>query len=133
LSEDRSFLRVDVRLTSFWHRSPKHVWVQDREELIFDVEPADATIRLSVQLDDARARTSIVRFPETDSTTWPLTVTRSDLFTKGRPAMLDRRRPGVHLYGQRSRDPACAVVVSDEVKAALEALGYLQDDAGDSG
>ena len=40
VSKDGKSLRIDTQLTAFWHRSPKHVWVQDRDELRLTLDSA---------------------------------------------------------------------------------------------
>ncbi len=126
LGDDDRFIRVDVTLAAVWHRSPKHVWVQDRDELVFQLEPPEATVTLTVQEDGRRAPLSRLRFPRLPRARWPLTVTRDDLIARGRPSLVDRRREGIYLYGQAAAAAETVPAISQDIEAALRALGYIQ-------
>ncbi len=123
VSPDRSFLRARVTLRSFWHKSPLHIWVQDRDELSFELEPRDAEIEMRVRLDGGRASTAIVRFPRAESGDWPLRFSRADLTAS---SVVDRRLGGVYLYAQERREVEKVEAISADLEAALEALGYIQ-------
>jgi hypothetical protein len=123
LSRDESSMRVDVVLRSFWHESPLHIWVQDRDELTFEVEPADAEVQLSVKLNGERPSPAVVRFPRAGAQRWPLRFSRAELEAE---RMVDRRLGGVYLYAQERQDVEKVEAISSDLKAALETLGYLQ-------
>jgi len=123
VSPDESAIRISSTLRSFWHTSPLHIWVQDRDELSFDVEPPDAEVKISVRLDGGHASTAIVRFPRTESTQWPLQFSRDELSAA---SVVDRRMGGVYLYAQERQDVEKVEAISADLEAALEALGYVQ-------
>jgi hypothetical protein len=125
-SPDGSFIRIDVVLRTLWHRSPIHVWVQDRDTITFDVEPPDAEVSISIRRDGERAPTHILKHPRATSLAWPKTFTMKELAGAGRLDLIDTRRPGVYLFAQRPRPREQRRVISAEISAALRALGYVQ-------
>lgn len=128
---DRTFLRkgdstlvVRSQLTSFWHRSPKHVWVQDRDELSFKVEPPEASVTVWIAHNAKPAARHFLRFPASNRGHWPLTFSQRQL--SDTDDIVDRRLPGVYLYAQRAREQQNVEHVSAEITEALRALGYIQ-------
>ena len=124
LAEDRKTLRVQVNLDAVWHRSPKHVWVQDRDKLRFQVDPPHAPTTVTALLDGQPAATSHLRFPAVERQRWPVTLSANELVDNDR--LMDRRRPGIYLYVRRRPEPQAVAHVSREINEALRVLGYIQ-------
>lgn len=126
LSRDRRTLRIRAHLTSFWHRSPKHVWVQDRDELRVGLEPLDAAVTVSVLLDDKPAPTGVLRFPQPGPTDrgWPVTLSHAQLVDTA--ALVDRQQAGAYVYLQTPVEKREILTVSREITEALRVLGYIQ-------
>jgi len=117
VSADRTSLWVDGWLVSAWHRAPKHMWAQDRDEWILEVDPPTAAITVSVRVDGRPADPRAMRQPSTES--WPVTASRERL---RRAPFVDGRAAGVYLYERRSN---ASVATADPVlREALRALGY---------
>ena len=126
LSRDRRTLRVRARLTSFWHRSPKHVWVQDRDELRVGVEPFDATVTVAIDIDGKPAPVGALRFPTLGphEKSWPVTLGHAQLVDT--VTLVDRQQAGAYVYLQTSVEKREILTVSREITEALRVLGYIQ-------
>ena len=119
-------LLVKSRLVSQWQRSPIHIWVQDRDEVTFEVEPEGAQVDLVVWLDGERAPINWVRFPSSSNGRWPVRTSRRALLQAAEERLIDRRSDGVYLYAERADSPVKIEMISQELGAALKALGYVQ-------
>jgi arylsulfatase A-like enzyme len=119
-SADCKILWFDGTLASVWHSSPKPIWAQDRDALIFEVEPAHATLEVVARLDGRWATTGWAREPTLGGGRWPVRVDREALL-RPKETLPDRRAPGLYLYGHHD----AVTTISGDLAAALQALGYL--------
>jgi len=119
-------LFIDAHQVAVLHESPKTMHVQDRDELVFEVEPGDAEISLTVQRDGARPGLSVLRAPRIRSGGWPVKLTRLELAKRTGNALVDLRKSGVYLYVRQAPTKALAGPLSEDVTSALKSLGYLQ-------
>ncbi len=116
-------LWASVALRSVFHRAPKRIWAQDRDELLFDVEPQGAPLPLSLTVKVDGRLGGISTRNVVHNGVWPVRVNRATLAAE--TALVDRRESGLYLF---VREPAAATqveVISAELAAALAALGYV--------
>jgi arylsulfatase A-like enzyme len=123
LSDDQQVLTISTTLRSVWHRSPKHVWVQDRDNFNLVIEPPDASVTLLADQDDHFADLAKIRLPLNAGMAWPMSFESEHLWSQDR--LVDRRPEGLYLYASRPSEVEAVATIPDSLNEALKVLGYI--------